>query len=298
MGQLYSFAIAETALAEAAGVSMYDLHTNVDAMCRVCDCIAPLAERLGVDPPAPHLAGFTYAHVSALGCDAEPEDYLGGELIRSRLALAAELKRRRPDAAGRIGHDFEGPITTAALMMGQSFFLLPYDDPARAHTLLDFVARSAVNCAKAIRTRYGEPPTGGFQALPDDFAGMFGPDRFAEFVVPYWNRIYEGLGAGTRWLHSELLREGHLKHLPDIRLDTYDPGVNQYQTPEILQRCCPCEFTLRIWPSAVRDQTAEQIVETYRRYASFHPTSITFGLQCLDEEPKAAALLAVARELA
>ncbi|MHC4716018.1 MAG: uroporphyrinogen decarboxylase family protein, partial [Planctomycetota bacterium] len=226
MGQRYHFGIVDTAVAESAGVSLYDLHTDVDAICRAYEAIAGVAERLGVDPPRPSLAGMAYPHVSALGNEvmitaesvepwtrpcihspedidalAEPDDYLAAGIVPRRLELAAELKKRRPDASDHIGHDFEGPVTTAALMMGQDFFTLPYDDPARARRLLEFV-----NYARAIRAHQGRAVGGGRQGACDDFAGMFGPDLFGEFVVPYWNMLYEGLEADTRGLHSELLR--------------------------------------------------------------------------------------------
>jgi len=323
MGQRYHFGIAETAIAEAAGVTLYDLHTDVDAICRAYEAIVPVAERLGVDPPRPSLAGMAYPHVSTLGNEvmitadsaepwtrpsihspedidalAEPEDYLAAGVVPERLALAAELKRRRPDASEHIGHDFEGPVTTAALMMGQDFFMLPYDDPARAHRLLEFVTRSIVRYARTIRAHQGRKVCGGRQGVCDDFAGIFGPELFAEFVVPYWNMLYEGLEAETRGLHSELLREGHLRFLADIRLNEYDPSVDQYLTPETLQRSCPVPFTLRMWPAEVRDHSAEELVAMYRRRAEFEPVFISFAMSCLDEEAKAAAMLEVARELA
>jgi len=323
MGQRYWFGIVETAIAESAGVTLYDLHTDVDAICRAYETIVPVAERLGVDPPRPGLAGCAYPHVSTLGNEvmitsnsvepwtrpclhrpedidalAEPDDYLAAGIVPKRLALAAELKRRRPDASDQIGHDFEGPLTTAALMMGQDFFTLPYDDPARAHRLLEFVTRSAANYARTIRAHQGRSVGGGRQGVCDDFAGIFGPELFAEFVVPYWNMLYEGLAAQTRGLHSELLREGHLHFLSDIRLDEYDPSVDQYLTPETLRRSCPVPFTLRMWPAEVRDYSAKELVAMYRARAEFEPVFISFSLSYLHEEPKIAALLEAARELA
>ncbi len=323
MGQRYSFGIVDTAVAESAGVTLYDLHTDVDAICRAYDAVAPVAERLGVDPPTPSLAGMAYNHVSTIGCEVqitaraaepwvrpcidgpedidglrEPTDYLAAGVVGDRLALAAALKARRADASERIGHDFQGPVTTAVLMMGQSFFMLPHDDPARAHRLLEFVTRSAIHYATTLRTHQGRPVAGGRQGICDDFAGIFPPRLFAEFVVPYWNMMYEGFAAETRGLHSELLREEHLKHLADIKLGEYDPSVDQYLTPEMLTRSCPCEFTLRMWPSELRDHSPGELAAMYRRRAGFDPVFISFHLAALAEEPKIAALLEVARELA
>lgn len=323
MGQRYHFGIADTALAEAANVSLYDLHTSVDAMLRAHEAILPMAERLGVDPPPPHLAGFAYPHVSTIGCEVvisshsvepwvrpciqrpedidrleEPDEYLSAGVVPERLALAEELRSRHPEASNRIGHDYEGPVTTAALLMGQDFFTLPYDDPVRAHRLMEFVTRSAIRYARTIRAHQGRAEEGGRQGMPDDFAGMFGPDQFEEFVVPYWQQMYEGLGAESRGVHSELLRREHLRFLADVRIDEFDPSVDQYLTPEILDDACPVPYTLRMWPAEVRDHTPEELVSMYRHRAGFEPVFISFALSYLNEESKIQALLDVARELA
>ena len=319
----FRFTIDSNVVAEVGGVRLYDLHTDVDAICRAHEAVAPLARRLGVAPPRPGLAGCTYVHASTLGCEVvitpqsaepwagpcistpeqiddlrEPDDYLAAGIVPGRLALAAKLKRRCPGASDKIGHDLEGPVTTAVLIMGQDFFMLPYDDPARAHRLLEFVTRSAINYVKILRAHQRPPLTGGWQSMPDDFAGMFGPVQFAEFVVPYWNMLFEGLEAEQRGVHSELLRPEHLRYLTDVKLDVYDPGVNQYLTAEAVQRHCPVAYQLRLWPAQVRDHSAGELVKMYRRLASFEPVSIEFGLFDLAEEAKIAALLEVARELA
>jgi len=77
--QPFEFGFGDTALAEAGGVPLDALHRDVDAICRAADAILPVAERLGVAAPKPHLAGFAYQHVSTLGCriifppDSEPK---------------------------------------------------------------------------------------------------------------------------------------------------------------------------------------------------------------------------------
>jgi len=155
------------------------LHHDVDAICHAADAARPLAERLGVAPPKPHPAGFSYPHVSTLGAkvvfaegsepnvlpcisrpqdiDAlrEPDDYMACGAVPERLATLAELKRRRPDAAGTIGHAYEGLVTTAVLLMGSDFLMLPSDDPARAHKLLRFCVESAVNYTRALTAHFG-----------------------------------------------------------------------------------------------------------------------------------------------
>lgn len=322
-GQPYQFGFTDSLIAEVGGVPQSALHQDADAICRAYDAAVLVAERLGVEPPKPGLAGLAYNHVSTLGAEVvihpdlpepyvkpciqtprdidrlrEPHDYLGSALVARRLALARRLTQLRPDANGRIGHDYQGPITTAALLMGQDFFMLPYDDPDRAHRLIEFGVRSALNYSRALKRHQGRPIGPGPGGFCDDFAGMFGPAQFREFVLPYWTMMFEGLQATERHVHSELLREAHLPFLAEAGVAVFDPGVDQYLTPEILKRSSPVPHTLRIRPADVHAYSAEQLVAMYRHLAGFGPTTITFHLDRLADEAKMAALLAVARELA
>lgn len=319
--QPFSFSFADSLLAQAGGVPLDALHRDVDAICRAHEAVKPIAERLGVQAPKPHLAGFGYTSLAAIGARVifaegsepnvipmirtpqdidhlrEPKDYLAADLIQQRLRTLEELKKRHPDAANSIGHLLEGPVTTAALLMGPAFFTLPYDDPARAHKLLDFSVRTALNYAEAITRRLGGSIQPGPKGFPDDFAGMFPPKIFAEFVVPYWERIYQGLKTTQRSLHSELLRLEHMPFLKQLRIEYFDPSADQYLTDELLRQHCPCKFMRSIHSWHVRDLTATELQAMYRRMASFEPYLISFSMSRLEDEPKIRALLAVAREM-
>ena len=318
----YKFGFFDSLAAELTGRPTAALHLDVDAMCASADAIAPLARRLGVEPPAPHIAGLGYVHVSTLGAQvvitpaaeepyvrpcikspadidrlAEPDDYLAAGLVPQRLKLVAELRRRRPNASKSIGHDLEGPVTTAALLMGSEFFMLPHDDPARAHKLLAFCTHSAINYCRAINAHQGTP-LGEHIGFPDDFAGMFAPAKFREFVMPYWERIFSELGATRRSLHCELLHPEHMPMLEELRIDSYDPSVDQYLPAEALGEHCKVPYGLRLWPAWVQDKSADELVAMYRRFAADRPQYIMFHMHRREDEPKIAALLAVARQLA
>jgi hypothetical protein len=321
-GQPYGFSLSDTLLAEVGEVPQSALHHDADAICRAYEAIVPVAERLGVAPPQPRLAGFAYNHASTLGAEitfnpdspepgispcihspedidrlTEPEDYLSAGIVPQRLESLRLLKQHRPDAGESIGHDYEGPITTAVLLMGQEFFMLPYDDPARAHRLLEFCVRSAVNYTNVLIEHQHRSAVSEQTWLCDDFAGMFPPKMFAEFVVPYWVMMCEGVQADSRVLHSELLRREHLPFLKDLKIDTFDPSVDEHITPEILRDHCPVPYMLRLWPAWVQQQSAAELVGKYRHMAGFEATVITFSLNRLVDEPKIVALLEVAREL-
>jgi len=320
--QSYSFGLTDTLLAEVGRLPLDVLHRDVDAICRCYECIVSVAERLGVEPPCPRLAGFSYNHVSTLGAPIvfvagsepnvkpilhhpedidrleEPGDYLASGVVPERLATLHVLRERRPDAACSIGHQYEGPVTTAMLLMGEEFVLLPWTDPERAHRLLGFCVESAVNYTRVLRAHLGEPPDEPRPiGIPDDFAGLFAPELFAEFVAPYWDRLYAALGATERHLHSELLRVEHLPFLEELGIATFDPSADQYVTPALLREHCPVPFTGRIQSWHIADNSPEQLQAMYRDIASYEPVNISFYMTALREEPKIAALLDVAREL-
>jgi hypothetical protein len=299
------------------------MHVDVNAMIKAADAVRGLAEHLGVPAPRPHLYGLSYCQFASLGGTIingpelkepaakpclkspsdidhlrEPDDYLACPIVQQRLELARQLKTRRPDASTHIGHDLEGPVTTAALLLGgETFFMLPYDDPKRAHKLLDFCVKTSVNYCRALRKLQGRPFGGQSEGMPDDFGGMFSPEFFGTFVAAYWEKLYSGLGASQRFLHSELLRPEHLRWLADLKINEYDSGVDQYLPPEKVSASCPVPFTLRIWPSMVMSQSSDELVVFYRHLVSFRPTSITFHLEHMEDLPKIEALLKVARDL-
>jgi hypothetical protein len=319
--QDFSFGFSDYLLSDLGEVPLGALHDDAAAIARTYERVEALAKRLKVLPPKPHLAGFAYPHMAALGAEvlfppdsepkplpllrspadidrlAEPADYLAAPLIQKRLHTLAELQRLRPDALATIGHGYEGPITTAVLLLGPDFFTLVYDDPPRAHALLDFSVRSALHYFAAITRQFGGtlgPRPAGF---PDDFAGMLPPELFPEFVVPYWERFYRGLQATGRWLHSELLRPAHLPFLAELKVTHFDACGDQYVTPEILKAQCPVPFMLNLHSWEVHNHTIPELQALYRRLASFEPTTIALEYNRLPELPKIEALLEVAWEL-
>jgi len=323
MGQRFVFGFTDTLLAEVGGVPLDALHFDVDAMLRAADSVIPIAEQLGATPPIPHIAGFGYPHVVALGAQAtfppdsepaiapiihsiedidnlrEPDDYLAAPLIQTRLALSTELTARRPDAYNGIGHALEGPVTTAVLLMGSDFLMLPYDDPKRAHKLLDFCTTSAMNYGRIITERLGGKLGPGQFTFPDDFAGMFAPDMFREFVSPYWDRLYTEYRETTRrGVHSELLRIEHLPILEELGIGFFDPGADHFLNPWLLRKHCHCPFQTRIQAWELRDLSPDELEALYRRTCEASPELIVFTLDRLANLPKIERLLKVAWELA
>lgn len=320
MGQKFSFGFSDHLLLEIGKINFYQLHFEPEAIVKSYEKLKEIAEELEVPAPIPQMAGFAYPHIASLGAKIEfpfdgepkpfplikniedidklkePEDYLSAPLIQKKLKTLSELKKIVPETPNTIGHLFEGPITTAVLLMGQDFFMLVYDNPKKAHKLLEFCLRSALNYTKCILNYFGEELKEGPKGIPDDFAGLLPPKLFPEFVLPYWEKMYEGLKATERYLHSELLREEHLKFLKDAKIDVFDPSANQYLNGEILSQKCPCKFTLRIQSWEIFNLSEDELEKLYIKLANYKPVSIGFFLERLVDLPKIKRLLRVARE--
>jgi len=317
--QRFSFGFSDSLLAELGCVRQDELHRSVDAIYKAYESVRPLADRLGVKSPKPRIAGFCYPHIVALGAEVvfaedsepnvkpiihspeeidslkEPEDYLANKYIQERLRISDEIRRRYPDSPSFIGHLLEGPITTAVLLMGNDFLMLPYDDPERAHKLLQFCVKSALNYARVISKRLGNIfQSNGF---PDDFAGMFPPDIFRQFVLPYWEQLFQERKATKRQIHTELLRIEHLPFLKELKIEYFDPGADQYLTPEQLNEHCPCKFQSRILSWHIHDLSADELESMYRKIAESKPYVISFSMSRLEDEPKIKRLLNVARKM-
>lgn len=283
---------------------------DVEDILKAYKAIKPLAKRLGVNPPIPRVGGFCYTHLASLGTVSpliknpeeiddlkEPEDYLKAEIIQKRIKICEELRKRYPESPKFIGHLLEGPITTAVMIMGQSFLTLPYDDPEQAHKLLAFCIKSALNYANSISKYFMTPIEHGPNGFPDDFAGMFPPNIFQKFVVPYLEKIFQGLKITERDLHSELLRVEHLPFLEELRVKYFDPGADQYLTPELLHKHCPCKFQSRILCWQIYNLSVKELEKMYRKISTFKPYIISFSMSRLKDEPKIKHLLEIAIEM-
>jgi len=321
MGQKFYFGFSDHLLLEISGINFYQLHFEAKAIIKAYEKLKEIAEELEVEPPIPKMAGFAYPHIASLGAYIEfpkdgepkpfpliksiedidklkePQNYLKSPIIQKKLKTLEELKKYVSGTPNTIGHLYEGPITTAVLLMGQDFFILVYENPEKAHKLLDFCVESSLNYAKTILNYFGEEIKEGPKGIPDDFAGILPSKLFAEFVLPYWNRMYENLKATERHLHSELLREEHLKFLKDLKIDVFDPSADQYLNGEILKEKCPCKFTLRIQSWEIFNLSEDELEKLYIKLTNYNPVSISFHIERLVDLPKIKRLLKIAREL-
>lgn len=328
--QEYTFYVLYTVVAEACGLHLRDLFLEpekiAEAYRRLPELLSPpLWAAVGDRFAVPGIQPTSYDHLTALGVEVEfpldgepkPRKLLSGPQDVEKLENPARFlecglmpERRRlwqrlREAWGAedlsplpTGYGCEGPVTSAVLLAGQDFLTWPYDCPEAAHALLEFCTRSAHAFQREYFAELGTTFPVRVSWLFDDFAGMFPPALFEEFVVPYWNLWYELAGCQRRCVHTELLRPEHLPLLALCKIDHFDPGVDQHVTPRDVAEKCPCDFQLRLPAWHVRGVPTEKVRAEYRELASYEPVRIEFGMYCLEEEDNFLALLELARAMA
>jgi len=215
-----------------------------------------------VDLPGVSCPHISYGHVAALGAhinypiDSEPNvermfdgldegigwlhrdfDYSDNALFRHCVKYTETLGNYFPDREIKIGGlGLEGPVTTAVLLRGQDFYVDMHENPDGAKKFLELITDSIISYRRFLRKINGEPEIGADgTGLADDFAALVNPDMFEEFVIPYWNRYYEGLiSGGRRSLHCEGLDRKHLKLLKKADIGHFDPTVSKKLTCRML----------------------------------------------------------------
>ncbi len=211
---------------------------------------------LGGDDFVPTLGtgAGTCAMATAFGCEETRESNV--YWVKPVITAAEQIDRLRkpPVTAGRLGGvleqtrayaefaderlpirvmDFQSPFTTVEQMLGSElFFLMPYDDPARLHALMDIVTDFAIDffraqmaaagpaCCPGIWPSLWFPRCAGIQMSDDNLVNV-SPAVYDEFVVPYNNRIAAAFGG--LFLHSCTIKEANL---PSIHKHQGLTGLN------------------------------------------------------------------------
>ena len=185
--------------------------------------------------------------------------------FQAHLETWRELRCRFPDLPVGLSAGQEGPVTTAVLLRGSDFFVDCLLDPVRAHRLLSICTDTYIAFAQAVQEATHTPAEGRV-GICDDHAGNLSPPMWAEFVLPYYERVYGGLGAKRRFLHTELVRREHLLVLERLRLDHLNFGENQYITVHDVVEALDVPFDWHIKTvSEMLQDTPETIDAAYRR---------------------------------
>jgi hypothetical protein len=209
--------------------------------------------------PAPAVPPISYIHLTTLGAklqfpeeDGEPNARPAGfssideaierieepvnfaqfEWVKHRQAFAEELG----DILGRSiapSLGLEGPITTAALLCGNDFYAELIAEPEKSKRLLRAITNSIIEFTRFVR---GSSEVGRSHGICDDLSSLISPEMWPEFVLPFWNQIYEAFTNDRRHLHCENLSEQHLPLLNELGLSFFDPSHAPLLRPWMLRK--------------------------------------------------------------
>ncbi len=156
--------------------------------------------------------------------------------------------------------DFQSPFTTVEQILGSDrFFLMPYDEPKRLHAIMDIVtdftiefftaqiAAAGPNCCPGIWPSFWYPRSAGIQMADDNLVNV-SSEIYAEFVVPYNNRISKAFGG--LFLHSCTIKEPHLQVLHELKGLT---GIN-------------CDISTSVSPARLLEEFGDKIVVAPHAY--------------------------------
>ena len=118
--------------------------------------------------------------------------------------------------------DSQGPFDTAHLLWGSEIYYSMMDEPQLVHDLLDLITEATIAFTWRQKGLVGEARDWGYHffyrmkggiRIVDDVAMNLSPEMYAEFVLPYFERLTAEFGGGYihycgHFLHHQPLRLG------------------------------------------------------------------------------------------
>lgn len=206
-------------------------------------------------PRVPSAAPLSYGHLACLGApikyseSAEPNvlpatrdideairmlkdmrsiDFTECPIFKRYKEVSDQVRSVYPNAPIVGGLFFEGPLTSAALYLGEDFYGYILEEPEKTREFLELMTKSILEFKYQVNRFCGEPekhPVIG--RLPDDIASMVPPRLWESFVLPYWKMYYEGATTTkSRFLHCESLTPEQLPYIKQAGVTFYQPSVS------------------------------------------------------------------------
>ena len=260
---------------EMAGVDLHDYFLSPDAYAKAF-CPAnkkAFSEKYGSDVEIlVHGPAILYGQLSAFGYDLVfPQ---GGEVNHKHLNLSIDecidvLKRDydyskagyypqyhenlikvreiMQDNSILPQYSTDGPLSLCYGMLGDAFFMKPYDEPEKFKEMLELITRQIISFRRwqyKNTTGIAKEKTG--HGLYDDLAAMLSPALWDDFVLPYWNMFYEELCEHNRFIHSEDMKYGHLPNLHNIGITYYEPAISASLDPDKIREAVDMPFSWKL----------------------------------------------------
>ena len=287
-------------------------------------------EMWGEDMPMPGVStpAVSYGHLNCLGaelifpkggevsfkvpCDSledaiemlkKPVDFATAGMMPYYMDYRRQLQEAFPGENVGLSFSVQGPMTTAYGLRGMDVFTDVYDDPDRTRVFLDLCVDSILQYKYFLADLNGQPhisPSGN--KLYDDVGSMFSEPMWPEFVLPYYERYFQGLTTGSRGAHIEDLRPGQLHFLEDMGLSDFDPGISHKINPPIIRDRCRVPFGWRMGSFHYNGLTVAEVADwVYQAVADGASTVFSqVAEEMCDEETvkKVQAFIGTAKEVA
>jgi hypothetical protein len=282
-------------------------------------------ERIRIAKPAtPHIS---YGHISCLGMELRfpengevnyerprlelpdvtelvsvPVDYERAGMVPFYLSYRRELQRAFPESSVAFTFGFEGPLTTAYELRGESVFTDPYDDPGQLRTCLGAIVDSIVDYRRfhcAVNGLSVVNPTS--VCVYDDIASIFSPSLWPDFVTPAEEAFFRAATTGARHAHIEDLKPAHLGYLERLGIVQFDPSISHHLNPRIIRDECRVPFLWRLGSFHYRVLSAEDVRDFVYQAVADGASGVfsSIGAVNMDDEsvPKVRAFLDAAEEV-
>ncbi len=279
------------AFLELAGISLHEFNTSPSAgieaykpkyadACR--EMFGDYLNPVGIATPA-----VSYGHIDFLGVElvfpqgegevnyVHQKKSLGEwiEILKERMTFdemtekgrfyldyREKLREAYPGKHVNWSMGYEGPMTTAYELRDMNFFYDIYDDPELTHEFLKLLSLNIVEYIKFHRRINGQPEFNYEEgAMCDDIASLIPPDKFEEFVLPYWEIYYRGTSSGRRFIHTEDHTYKTMKYLESAGITYFDPSISHKLNPQLIRDNCRVPFGWRMGAFHFRDLTPDDV---------------------------------------
>ena len=158
-----------------------------------------------------------------------------------------QLKKAYPGKRVSWSMGYEGPLTTAYELRDMDIFYDLYDNPAKTHEFLKLLTLNTIEYIKFHHRINGIPEFNENEgAMCDDIASLIPPDKFEEFVLPYWELYYTGTSKGRRHMHTEDHTYKTMPYLEKAGITYFDPSISHKLNPQLIRDNCRVPFGWRM----------------------------------------------------
>ncbi len=196
---------------------------------------------------------------------AQGMDYTACPIFLEYAETSRRVRAVFPEAPVMGGLGVEGPITSAALFMGEAFYMDAIERPDDTLRFLRLMTESIIAFKHQLNVFAGSPAVDlNGTSLADDLASMLPPRLWDAMVVPAWRRYFEGCTTGPRFfVHCEAAVASQLPYFKPAGVTFYQPSVSPKLTlPDMQALGLPFDWLLYAYHvTAMSDGQIAQWVE-------------------------------------